>query len=303
MEKIQGIIPAVFSPLKADGSIYPVQTEKIVDFLLEDEVEGLYVCGSTGEGPLLSTAERKKIAEAYIEAVGGEIPVIIQIGHESTAEAQELARHAADLNPTAVAAVPPSYFNYKSLDNLIATLREITAPIPELPFYYYHIPSINGVDFAMSAFLKIAQKKLPNLAGIKFSSTVLYEFQECIDYQGGAYTMLFGSDEMFLSGLVAGGNGAIGSTFNFAAPLYQKIREALKKGDLKHARAYQSRAISFIKLMKEYGGQPAFKGMMKILGVDCGPHRLPLQTLKSEKLKEMEEKLQQIGFFEWGRNR
>ncbi len=303
MEKIQGIIPAVFSPLKADGSINPTQVEKIVDFLLEEGVDGLYVCGSTGEGPLLSTAERKKIAEAYITAVEGEIPVIIQIGHESTAEAQELARHAADLNPTAAAAVPPSYFNYNSLDNLIATLQEITAPIPELPFYYYHIPSINGVNFDMSAFLKIANKKLPNLAGIKFSSTVLYEFQECVDYQDGEYRMLFGSDEMFLSGLVAGGDGAIGSTFNFAAPLYQKIRDEFRKGELKQARINQSRAISFIKVMKEYGGQPAFKGMMKILGVDCGPNRLPLQTLKSEKLNELEERLQQIGFFEWGRNR
>jgi N-acetylneuraminate lyase len=106
---------------------------------------------------------------------------------------------------------------------------------------------------------------------------------------------------MLLSGLVAGATGAVGSNYNYAAPLYLKIIDSLKKNDLQQARHWQSLSVKKVRILFKYRGLPAIKAMMKLIGVDCGPMRLPFESLTTAELRQMEREMRDIGFFEWGR--
>lgn len=296
-----GLIAATFTPMKADGSLNLEMVPKVVDHLVADGIKGMYVCGSTGEGPLLSIEERKATAEAHINAGKGKIPSIVQVGHNSLIEAQGLAAHAEQAGADAIAAVPPTYFKCASVDNLVECMAMIASAAPKTPFFYYHVPGLTGGNFDMVEFLEKGAAKMPNLAGIKYSSLTLFEFQECLDHNNGRFNILFGCDEMLLAGLATGAPGAVGSTFNFAGPLYNKVVDAFEKGDMELARKCQLLSAKMIKMLFGYRGQPAFKAIMKLLDLDCGPNRLPLKSLSDTEVDAMKRDLEEMGFFDWGR--
>lgn len=298
----KGLIPAVFTPMKDDGSINLDHIPKIVDHLFNDRVAALYVCGSTGEGPSLTSDERKAVAESYTESAKGRLPIIVNVGHNSLKDAQNLAKHAQKIGADAISAVPPSYFKINSLQNLIDCIIEITFAAPELPFYYYHLPAITGVDFDMIDFIRFGCKCIPSLTGIKYSNFKVFELQACLEFENGKYDILFGSDEMLIAALAAGAQGAVGATYNFAAPLYNNILQSFKNGDIEKARRLQSLSIKMIRLQFRYRGFPAFKSTMKLLGLDCGPSRLPQVSLTGDELKHLKKDLAEIEFFDWGRN-
>ena len=296
-----GLIAATFTPMKPDGSLNLDNVAPLVDHLIADGIKGMYVCGSTGEGPLMSSDERKATAQAHLDAAKGRIPSIIQVGHNSLAEAKDLAAHAQKIEAAAIAAVPPTYFKCDTVDDLVDCMAIIAAAAPDTPFYYYHVPGLTGGNFDMVEFLEKGAQKIPTLAGIKYSSLTLFEFQNCLHYDNGKFNILFGCDEMLLAGLATGAPGAVGSTFNFAGPLYNRIIDAYNAGDMKLAQSLQLKSVQLIKMLYGYRGQPAFKAIMKLLGVDCGPNRMPLRALEQNEVDAMKRDLDKIGFFEWAR--
>jgi N-acetylneuraminate lyase len=296
---ISGLVPAVFTPMNSDGSLNVDFIPPVTNRLITQGIGGVYVCGSTGEGPSLTKEERTIVTEAYIEAVAGRVPVIVQVGHNSLRSAGELAAHAQKAGADAISAVPPSYFRPNSLDVLIDSLAEITSQASELPFYYYNIPSLSRVNFDIVRMLELSEERLPSLVGIKYSALTLYEFQACLAVDSGRYNMLFGSDEMLLSGLATGAHGAVGSTYNFAAPVYNQVIDAFQRGDIDSAREWQSRAVQMVLLINQYGGNPAIKAMMKLIDLDCGPVRLPQKMLTEVEIDGLRRDMEGIGFFEW----
>lgn len=301
--RIEGLVAATFSPMNENGSLNLSVVPGTVERLIGDGIAGLYVCGSTGEGPLMSSAERRHVAEAYISAVHGRIPVIVQIGHDSLAEVRELAEHARACGADAISAIAPRYFGCDSVDTLINCLSEATRSVPDMPFFYYHIPALSGINLDMVEFLEKAPRKIRGFVGIKYSALSIHEFQECLDAAGDQYSILFGCDEMLLSALAVGAYGAVGSTFNFAAPLYNGIIEAFRRSDLLEAQALQLKSVKMIHMLYDrYRGQPGFKAIMGLLGQACGPNRLPLRALSDAENKQLRIDLEQIGFFDWGRS-
>ena len=298
-DRYTGLFAAVFTPMCRDGSLNLTQIQPMVDYLVRARISGLYVCGSTGEGPSLSSEERRAVAAAYVKAAAGKLPVVVQVGHNSLAEASALASHAQSIGADAISTMPPSYFKFSSLGTLIDCLSEIASAAANLPFFYYHIPSMTGMDFDMVEFLRRGCKRLPNLAGIKYSDTSIDGYQACLSCANQQFNILFGYDEMLLSALAVGAAGAVGSTYNFAGPLYNRIVKAFKNGDLAEAQRCQALSVDMIRILSRYRGQPAFKAVMKLIGFDCGPNRLPLETLTSDELKAMEAELDEIGFFDW----
>lgn len=302
-QKLQGLIAAVFTPMHDDGSLNLRMVEPMVEFLIEEKITGLYVCGSTGEGASLTTQERKSTAEAYVNAAKGRLPIIVQVGHQSLAEAQSLDAHAQQIRADAIAAIPPAYFKINSVDVLVDCLDVISAAAPGLSFYYYHIPALTGVDFDMVEFLQKGRDRIANLAGIKYSKPTIHEFQACGAFDNRRFDILFGVDEMLASGLSAGAAGAVGTTYNFAAPLYNRIIETFKNGDVAEAQQFQQLSVEMIRLMYRYNGMSAFKAIMKPLGFDCGPPRLPLVALTPEQEVALQHELTTIGFFDWARGK
>lgn len=300
---LTGLVAAVHTPLQADGRLRLEQVDRVVEHHVRERLGGIMVCGSTGEGPLLTTRERRDVAEAYVKAARGKLKVVVHVGHSSVAEARELAAHAQELGADAVVALAPWYVKPAAVEVLAACCADIAAGAPELPFYYYHIPSMTGVALPMVDFLRRAGDLIPTFSGLKYTAPTIHEFQSCAAFDGGRFDVLYGTDEMLLSGLAAGARGAIGSTYNFAAPLYRRLWSAFERGDLAEARACQLRAARFIDLLYRHGNQPAIKAVMGFIGLDCGPVRLPLVALTPPRLEELKRDLEKIGFFEWALGR
>jgi N-acetylneuraminate lyase len=302
---ITGLIAAAFTPMHDDGSLALDRVPSIVEQLIVDGVDGLYLCGSTGEGPSLSAEERMAVTEAYIAAVKGRIPVVVQVGHNSLGQARRLAAHAQASGADAISSLPPSYFKVASLDVLIDCLQEVTEGAPDLPFYYYHIPRLTATPVDIVEFLLRAGDRLPTLVGVKYSDFQVYEFQAATAVENGRFNLLFGSDEMLLSGLVGGAHGAVGSTYNFATPLYKRIIAAYEENRIQEAQQCQAVAVEMIRCIASHSqgnnALPALKAVMGMVGVPCGKARLPLVNCTAQQESELRVALEASGFFEWGR--
>jgi N-acetylneuraminate lyase len=272
---------------------------QLVDCVLASGVDGLFVCGTTGEFASLSVQERRDVAEAFARAVDARAPLIVHVGHNCLRDARALASHAAEIGAAAVSACAPSYFKPRDVDSLLECCVYISDAAPGLPFFFYHIPVFTGVSLSVVELLREAAERLPSLVGVKYSSPTLNELMGCINRFEDRYTLMFGVDEMLLSALAAGAPAAVGSTYNYAARLYKRMWSAFELGDIETARVWQDRSVQFIKLQAEYGGLRASKAMMKLVGVDCGPPRLPLQPLTPHEERKLQERLADIGFFDW----
>lgn len=296
---IQGLVAATFTPLDEDATIHRGAIAPTVERLLDQGIAALYVLGSTGEGLSLTYEERCSVAEEFVTSAAGRLPVIVQVGSESLAQSRQLASHAERIGADAVSAVCPVYFKPDSVQTLVASMREIAFGSPSLPFYYYHIPSVTGAAFDALEFLQLAETQIANLRGIKFTSPNVLDFQSCIEFSPGRFDILWGLDEMLHCGFLAGANGAVGSTYNFAAPIYQRLLAAFRSGDLESVRLEQSRSQAIVRTFVPYGPRGAQKAIMKMVGIDCGPSRLPVPTLTMSQYESLESELRAIGFFDW----
>ncbi len=299
MDRLTGLIAATFTPMHPDGSVDLAPVPAMVEGLLRNGITALYVCGSTGEGPSLTTEERERVAEAFVAAAAGRLPVMVQVGHNSVEDARRLAAHAASIGADAISAVSPSYFIPEGVAALVETLGRVTDAAPDLPFYYYHIPRLSGVSLSPLAFLEAAPARMPSLAGVKFSCRDVEVMQACLAFDGGRFNILFGVDEMLLSGLAAGCHGAVGSTYNFLAPLYHEVMRRLAAGDLSGAQAHQLLAARMIAVILRRHANAGIKAAMTLAGVPCGPARLPLSPLTDAEIAGMRDELDALGFAEW----
>jgi N-acetylneuraminate lyase len=297
-EKLTGLIAAPFTPLTSSGEIDLNKVPAVIDHLVKAGLTGVFVCGSTGEGSSLTTAERMAVNRAFIAAARGRITIITHVGQTSIKESQALAADAQAAGAAAIGSLSPYYFKPTDVDTLVDCCRDVAAAAPKLPFFYYQIPSLTGVSLKVSEFLARGADRIPTLAGAKFTHEDLMDYLECLRMQNGRFQVLFGRDEMLLSALAAGATGAVGSTYNFIAPLFHKVIAAFNANDLASARASQHQANRIIQCFLRAGGLPAAKAMMKMIGVDCGPMRLPIKALSEAQLKQLESDLRAARFFE-----
>lgn len=294
--RIQGLIAATFSTFNEDGSLDLSLIPRLVDKLISEGVKGVFICGTNGEGPNLTSEERMTIAEAYVKAVNKRCLVLVHVGHPSIAEARKLAVHAKKIGADAISAVAAFYFKPASVNNLVDCMAEIAAAAPDMPFYYYHIPVITGMGIDMLEFLRLAEGKIPNLAGIKYTAATLHEYQACLNYKNGRFDILYGYDELLLPALAVGAQAAIGSTYTFAAPLYLKVMAYFREGKITEAQQMQLHAINMIRCLSRYSPIPTQKTIMKLMGMDLGPCRLPLVSLSAQQEQDISNYLQEIKF-------
>jgi N-acetylneuraminate lyase len=147
----------------------------------------------------------------------------------------------------------------------------------------------------MLEFLKQGAARIPNLTGLKFTSTNLMALQQCLELEDGRFNILFGVDEMLLAGLALGAHGAVGSTYNYAASLYHKLMTAFKQGDLVTAQALQMKSVKLVEVLCQYGVLPAGKAIMGMLGADCGPARPPVRRLSEQQHTALRQQIESLG--------
>ncbi|MCC7523863.1 MAG: dihydrodipicolinate synthase family protein [Chitinophagaceae bacterium] len=297
-QHLSGLIAAPFTPMNPDGSINTSIIPSYYAMLKANGVTGAFICGSTGEGVSMTMDEKKAVAKAWTVAAKGDddFKVMLFLGGTSIADCKELALYANEIGVYAISFTSPFYFKPANAGMLAAACAEVAGTVPDMPFYYYHIPVLTGVNIAMCDLLKEADGRIPNFAGIKYTHEDFMDFLSCMRFQNGKYDMLWGRDENMLSALVLGTKGAVGSTFNYAAPLYYQLIDAFHNNELEKARSLQQQSIDMIRLLGKYGGIATGKAYMKLVGMDCGEFRLPVKNMSATEFELFKQDVIAIGF-------
>lgn len=307
MEKIHGLIDAPFTPFHADGSLNTEPIARYAALLARNGLQGVFINGSSGEGYMLTEDERRQLAECWMDAAsqvttreGNPFKVIVHVGSTSVATSRRLAQHAQEIGAWGIGAMATPFPKISSIEQLCQYCENIAAGAPGLPFYYYHIPAFNGAFLSMYDFLEAADGRIPNLAGIKYTFESLYEYNRCRRYKDGKFDMLHGQDETILPCLAMGGaEGGIGGTTNYNGRALVGIIDAWKAGDLGLARELQNFSQDVIDVICRFRGNiVGGKRIMKLIGLDLGPNRVPFMTVTDEEETEMRRQLEAIGFFE-----
>lgn len=295
---ISGLIAATFTPFDEHGEL---NLEVIPDYahhLIRKGVNGVFVCGTSGEGLLMSVEERKQVLEAWVP-YRKFLRIVAHVATTNYQDSRHLATHAQEVGADAIACMGPCYLPPQRTEELVEYNRKVAEAAVNTPYYYYHLPNVSGVHVKMNAFLKMASNVIPNLAGIKFTSFDLMDMQECILLENGRFNIMHGHDEILLSGLAAGVNGGVGTSFNLIPEIYQEIMNAYKAGEMELARTFQLRSVDFVKLMLKYENSVvSTKTMLNLAGLNLGPCRLPLRNLSEQEVRSLEEDLKVLDFFD-----
>jgi N-acetylneuraminate lyase len=297
---LHGLVAATHTPFAKDGSLNLAMVERQAAHLLGWQIKTAFIGGSTGEYSSLTLDERLSLAQRWMDVTQGtDLRVVIHVGSNCLADSRALAGQAQRLGATAISALAPSYFKPRSVDDLVACCTEIASAAPGTPFYHYDIPALTGVNLSMPEFLDRAKNRIPTLAGLKFTNPDLMAYQLCLHADEGAWDLPFGMDEHLLGALAMGARGAVGSGFNFAGPLYQRMLATFTEGNLAGAREEQLRGVRLIQLLARHGYMGAAKAIMGMLGVEVGPARLPNSTIAEENVGQLRSDLEALGFFDW----
>ncbi len=296
--KLQGLIAAPFTPMQTDGSLNISLIPEYYQFLKKNKVTGAFICGSTGEGVSLTMQEKKEVTTAWAECSNGDpdFSVMLFTGGTCIADCIELAKHAKQAGIYAVSFTAPFYFKPANAATLADCCKEVADAVPDMPFYYYHIPVLTGSQVSMIKLLEEIDGKIPNFAGIKYTHEDFMDFLSCTQFQNKKYDMLWGRDENMLSALALGNKGCVGSTFNYAAPLYYDLIEAFDHNDLEKAQDLQQQSIDMITLLGKYGGIATGKAYMKLVGLDCGEFRLPVNNMSATNFELFKKDVEKLNF-------
>eukprot|EP00051_Salpingoeca_urceolata_P026334 m.476922 g.476922 ORF g.476922 m.476922 type:complete len:347 (-) comp20702_c0_seq1:26-1066(-) len=251
---LQGILPALLSPFNDDyTAINEESLKKLVEKHLESGVGGFYVCGRTGEGFTMPANLRKQMAELTVKAVAKRAPVIVLITAATLEETVELATHAETIGATGISSVAP----LDKPKDMAAAMEFWTAvgDAVKLPLYIYWYAPEADQNATPQQFLNAAFQ-IPNFAGLKFTDTNFYKFEQLCTLSEGKINALTGPDEMMVGGLAMGSDGAIGSTYNVHPKLAVSIFKAFQSGDVKAATLRQKQMNSVIAKILSYGATP-----------------------------------------------
>jgi N-acetylneuraminate lyase len=298
--QFHGLCPATHTPFHADGSLNLAVVERQAAHLLARRIDRVFIGGTTGESVSLKVGERRALGDrwaAVAKATG--IKVVVHVGANCLADAEELAAQAQQNQASAISMIAPSYFKPRSLADLVACCAQVAAAAPELPFYYYDIPPLTGISFPVDDFLTLAATRIPNLAGVKYSNPDLGTYLLGKRLAGGKFDLPWGIDEYFLSALAMGARGGVGSTYNFVPGPLQRMMAAWDQGDLATCQLEQDRLMRVIRIVAQRGYMGCAKALMTHLGVPVGPARLPNGNPDEAAVRAMLAELEAIGYFSW----
>jgi N-acetylneuraminate lyase len=298
--QFHGLCPATHTPFTSEGALNLDAVEVQAGYLLARGIDRVFIGGTTGESVSLSLAERMALGDRWAEVARTSVlRVAVHVGAHCLADAAALAAQAQKNEAAAVSMIAPSYFKPRNIEDLVACCAQVAAAAPNVPFYYYDIPSLTGIHFAVDEFLHLAAKRIPNLSGVKYSNPDLGTYLLGRRVEAGRFDIPWGIDEYFLSALVMGAKGGVGSTYNFAPGPVQRILRAFPEGDLAACQMEQARQMQLVRIVAKRGYMGCAKALMNHLGVPVGPARLPNANPNTAEFEAMVGELDAIGFFSW----
>jgi 4-hydroxy-tetrahydrodipicolinate synthase len=238
---LRGIIPPLATPLRDEERLDHAGLERLVDHVLAGGVHGLFLLGSTGEGPSLGYDLRREVVERVSEQVAGRVPLLVGITDTSFLEARELARWSADCGAAAVVAAPPCYFAPSQAD-LVSYFTQLAREV-ELPVFLYNMPAHVKVHIELDTLRQLME--VSAIVGLKDSSAQMIYFHRALQIAAARpeFSMLLGPEELLGEGVLLGAHGGICGGSNLAPRLYVDLYEAAARGDLATVRVLHQRVI------------------------------------------------------------
>lgn len=271
---LAGMYAALMTGLNDDGEFDAQRQSALNTYVLRQGLTGLYVGGSSGESGLLeSAALLEQQAVVAQDAKGSGAVMIAHVGAPALSTSIALAKQAAALGYDGLSALPPH--SYPFSDGEIFSYYKALAAATDLPLIVYEVPIRTGRPLPLELLIELLD--LPNVAGIKFTSTDLFKFSMLRAARPDS-TYFFGFDEIFLAGAALGADGGIGTTYNLLGRLYAALHQAIAEGDLPRAQELQGISADFVTGLLDVGVLPGMKSALRAMGVDCGPTRAPMHA-------------------------
>lgn len=279
ISRFRNVTVALNTPFDAEGEVDLQATKRVVRYFCNKGVKSLYVCGSTGEGFLLTNEERKKVVEAVMEEVGEEMNIIVHVGTASTKQSVELAKHAYEAGAHATSAVPCVY--YRPGEESVYRHWTAITEAADIPFFIYNIPQLTGFNLSMNLFNRMLENE--RVAGIKCSSDPAHDIMRFKQAGGKEFIVFNGPDEQYLAGRMMGADAGIGGTYGAMPELYLKLEELIRRGEYEKAKEVQGIITPLIyKLCAFPSMYGAVKAIISLDGCPIGQPRLPFLPVSTE---------------------
>ncbi len=291
----EGIFPALLTPFTKGGrDVDYDQACGLATWLADRGVHGLFVAGTTGEGPLMSVAERKRLLEGVVKAVGKRIKVIAHTGCFDTASTIELTRHAAETGAVGAGVVAPGFFAYDD-EALFRHYKSVADSVKGFPVLLYNIPGCARNELSIPLVLRLAQS-VENIVGMKDSGGNLAQMGLLLGRRPANFSVISGVDECSMQALASGANGCVSSTANVVPELFLSIFTNVRKGDL--SKAWKSQVtLGETCALFGYGRMIArYKEGVRLRGFDAGFVRPPQRELTTAEKKTLVAGMRAAGF-------
>lgn len=280
MFRMKGIIPPMITPFTKNGDLDIEGLKTLVGYL-RNEVDGLFICGSYGAGALMSVEERKKVAEVTMEVVDGKIPVVSMVGTTNNKDSVELAKHAASIGVSAVAAVGPYYFKHNE-DDLIDFYTELIESV-DIPVYLYDNPGFQGYEISIETVQKLKEKGLAGVKDATFDILKYAKYERLL--KDDSFDLGLGTEAMWLSARALGCEAFIPGLANAFPEICRKMYQEGMEGKMEECRETQFKVNKMRDIMYlAKSTQLAIYAMLEIRGiVTCYPRKPFIPASETEK--------------------
>ena len=291
---IEGIIPALVTPFDESENISFDKAKKLIDYVVTNGVNGLFILGTNGEFQTISNDEAVKYAKEVIEYVRGKVPVFVGVGTNSTTATIELGKRMIEEAHAEYFTVITPYFASLSQDEVENYFNDVANSLKK-PMLIYNMPASTGINVEPSTLAKLMNN--PYIIGIKDSSGNMENLQGYIDVSSGKdFSVLCGSDSKILTALKMGAAGAVASTSNLIPQVITAIYKNYKNGNFDEAQDNQEELEKLRLLMKKASVPAVLKKSLNIYGIDVGDARKPVMPVLSEELiNEIKDMLRYYG--------
>lgn len=276
MSIFKGVCTALITPFYSDGSINYNSFSKLLDFQIENGVNALLVCGTTGEPATMSDDEKLSLVSFTVKKVAGRVPIIVGIGGNNTAGVATFVKQVQELGISALLAVTP-YYNKSTQKGLVSHYSAI-AEATALPIIVYNVPSRTGVNILPETLKKLAD--IPNIVGIKEASGNMAQAVEMLSLCGDSIDMYSGNDDITIPILSVGGKGVISVLSNIMPAEVVSMNNLYFEGDVHTAAKLQKRLMPIIKALFSEVNPIPVKTAASIMGICSDRLRLPLTPME-----------------------
>jgi len=281
-----GTCTALVTPFLGDQVNYPMM-ERLLKRQVDAGIEAVIICGTTGEAPTLTDAEKLELFTRAKKYVGNGCKIIAGTGCNSTVHTLELSKSASQCGVDGLLVVSP-YYNKATNEGLISHYIKVAQAV-ELPIILYNVPSRTGLDIPLSVYQSLSM--IENIVGIKEASSDIRKTTRILHDCGNRLTLWSGNDDMTVPMMSLGAKGVISVLSNIAPVQTQAMTQAALSGDYDTAAAIQIELQPLIELLFCEVNPVPVKAAMKIIGFDCGHCRLPLSPMREEKYRQLEKML------------